>query len=127
LGALEAHFWKNFCEALGRPEWTARQMEPMPQAGLIAEVAAAIGEKPLKHWEATLKDVDCCYHPVLDHAEAAEDAHTRSRGLIKKTKGEDGGRSWTEVLFPAFVDGSAPPPRPPVREVDVATALDSWK
>ncbi|HEX9570240.1 MAG TPA: CoA transferase [Rhodospirillales bacterium] len=124
LGALEMHFWRNFCEALGHPRWTARQHEPMPQTALIAEVAAVIGARPLAHWEAALKDVDCCYHAVLDYAEAAADPHARVRGLVQH--GKAGGRSWTEVLFPAFVDGHAPPPRPPVREIDVATALKSW-
>ncbi|MBI3113137.1 MAG: CoA transferase [Rhodospirillales bacterium] len=50
LGALETHFWRNFCDAMGHPEWTARQHEPMPQRALIAEVAAAIAAKPLAHW-----------------------------------------------------------------------------
>lgn len=124
LGALEAHFWNNFCDAVGHPEWTARQHEPMPQTALIAEVAAVIREKPLAHWEATLKDVDCCYHALLDYHEAANEPHVRARGLIRE--GGKDGRSWTEVLFPAFVDGHAPPPRSPVREVDVETALAMW-
>jgi len=124
LGALETHFWRNFCDAMGHPEWIIRQHEPMPQTALIAEVAAVIGARPLAHWEAALKDVDCCYHAVLDYAEAAADPHARVRGLVQH--GKAGGRSWTEVLFPAFVDGHAPPPRPPVREIDVATALKSW-
>lgn len=124
LGALETHFWRNFCDAMGHPEWIIRQHEPMPQTALIAEVAATIAAKPLAHWETTLKDVDCCYHPVLDYAEAAADPHARERGLVQH--GKAGGRSWTEVLFPAFVDGRAPPPRPSVREIDVTTALKSW-
>ncbi len=124
LGALEAHFWRNFCDALDHPEWTARQMEPMPQTALIVEVASVIRAKPLAHWEAALKNVDCCYHAVLDYAEAARDPHARARGLIRET-GTDG-RTWTEVLFPAYVDGEAPKARQPVREVDSETALKMW-
>jgi len=124
LGALEAHFWKNFCEALDRPEWTARRHEAMPQTALIAEVAAVIRAKPLAHWEAALKDVDCCYHAMLDYAEAARDPHARARGLIRESR--TGGRTWTEVLFPAYVDGEAPRPRQPLREIDAATALAMW-
>jgi len=124
LGALEAHFWRNFCDALGHSEWTARQHEAMPQSKLIAEVAAVFAAKPLAHWEATLKHVDCCYHAVLDYNEAAADGHARARGLIRE--GGADGRAWTEVLFAAFVDGGAPPPRPPARDIDVAAALKMW-
>ncbi len=120
LGALEAHFWSNFCDALGRPDWTARQYEPLPQTALIGEVAEAVAAEPLDHWEAVLKDVDCCYHAVLDYAEAARDPHAKARGLV--TGGENGGG----VLFPAWVDGEPPQPRAPVLEVDVETALERW-
>ena len=60
LGALEAHFWANFCDAVERPEWTGRQPEPLPQTALIAEVAEMFAARPLDHWEALLTDVDCC-------------------------------------------------------------------
>ncbi len=120
LGALEAHFWANFCEAMGRPEWTDRQLEPLPQTGLIAEVAEVIAAQPLDHWEAKLKDVDCCYHAVLDYAEVSEDPHVKARKLVR----DEG--PFTGVLFPAYVDGQPPQPRPPVSEVDLETALKRW-
>ena len=120
LGALEAHFWANFCETVGRPEWTDRQHEPLPQTGLIAEVAEIFASQPLDHWEAKLKDVDCCYYAVLDYAEVARDPHVKARGLVK----DEG--SCTGVLFPAYVDGRPPQPRPPVREIDLETALERW-
>ena len=87
---------------------------------MIAEVAALIGAEPLAHWEALLKDVDCCYHAVLDYAEAKADPHVKARGLV--TEGESG----IGVSFAALVDGEAPEPRPPVNEVDVETALERW-
>lgn len=125
LGALEAHFWKNFCEAMGRPDWIARQHETMPQTALIAEVAQAFGARPLARWQKLLDDVDCCYHAVLDYAEAARDPHARDRGLIREAA--SGGRKWTEVLFAALADGNPPAPRPPAREVDVEAALALWR
>lgn len=125
LGALEAHFWSNFCDALGRPDWTGRQHEPLPQTALIGEVAEAVAAEPLDHWEAVLKDVDCCYHAVLDYAEAKRDPHAKARGLV--TGGENGdGENGAGVLFPAWVDGKPPAPRVPVLEVDVKTALERW-
>ncbi len=124
LGALEAHFWANFCDAVERPGWIGRQHEPLPQTALIDEVSETIAAFPLDHWEALLGDLDCCYHAVLDYAEAAADDHVQARGLVCGG-GREGG-AWTGVLFPALVDGSPPPPRPPVRDVDVETALAMW-
>lgn len=129
LGALEAHFWANFCDAAGRPEWTGRQYEPLPQTGLIAEVAEMFAAEPLAHWEALLKDVDCCYHAVLDYEEVALDPHVAARGLLtggEGAEGDNGSSPWAGVLFPAIVDGRAPEPRPAVREVDLETALGMW-
>ncbi|NQV85437.1 MAG: CoA transferase [Rhodospirillales bacterium] len=116
LGALEAHFWANFCDAVGRPDWLERQLDPLPQTDLIGEVANTIAAYPLEHWETVLVDVDCCYHAVLDYAEAAADPQVRERGMM------GGG-----VLFPATIDGAAPSPRAPVRDIDVQAALDLWR
>lgn len=115
LGALEAHFWSNFCDAVGRPEWKGRQFEPLPQTALINKVGEVIAAYPLDHWETVLSQTDCCYHAVLDYADAASDSQVRERGMI------DGG-----VLFAATVDDAPPSPRAPVRNVDVQTALQMW-
>jgi crotonobetainyl-CoA:carnitine CoA-transferase CaiB-like acyl-CoA transferase len=124
IGALEAHFWANFCEALEHPEWIARQHDPMPQTALIEEVAEIIAVSSLDHWEALLADVDCCYHAVLEYGEVPADPHVEARGLVSRGGQGDGG--WAGVLFPALVDGSPPPPRAAVREVDVEAALEMW-
>ncbi len=116
LGALEAHFWANFCDAVGRSEWKDRQFEPLPQTALIAEVGEIIAALPLDHWETVLANTDCCYHAVLDYAEAATEPQIWERGMI------DGG-----VLFAATVDDTPPRPRQPVRDVDTPTALALWK
>jgi crotonobetainyl-CoA:carnitine CoA-transferase CaiB-like acyl-CoA transferase len=101
----------------------------LPQTALIGEVAEAVAAEPLTHWEAVLKDVDCCYHAVLDYAEAARDPHAKARGIVTGlvTGGKNGdGGNGAGVLFPAWVDGEPPEPRAPVLEVDVETALARW-
>ncbi|MDA0305407.1 MAG: CoA transferase [Proteobacteria bacterium] len=125
LGAIEAHFWANFCQAVGRDDWLSRQHETLPQNALIGEVAALFATKPLAHWEQLLAEVDCCYYAVLDYAEAAADPHVVARGLM--TGGEHDGETWTGVLFPAYVDGNSPQARTAVNEVDVETALSRWR
>ncbi len=79
LGAIESGFWENFCNAVGRPDWIARQFEPMPQTALIGDVADRLAGEPRRHWDALLDAVDCCYAPLLDIADIARDPHLRAR------------------------------------------------
>jgi crotonobetainyl-CoA:carnitine CoA-transferase CaiB-like acyl-CoA transferase len=123
LGALEAKFWANFCRALGREDWIARQWEPLPQAALIAEVAALIGARPRAHWERLLAEIDCCYQAVLDPAEVPDDPQIQARGLVRR---EPGPEPRVEVLFPALFDGRPPEARPPLEETSAAELLGDW-
>ena len=123
LGALEAKFWAAFCRALGREDWVARQNEPMPQEGLIAEVAALIESRPLAHWEALLADVDCCFEPVLEPAEVSAHPQITARGLLHRT---DGPEPRIEIGFAALLDGVAPAPRAPVAEIEIEALLAAW-
>ncbi len=124
LGALEAKFWANFCRALGREDWIARQSEALPQTGLIAEVAEAIAARPLAAWQALLGDVDCCYQAVLEPTEVPDDPQIRARGLLRAYPGPD---PRIEVAFPALIDGAPPAPRAPFQERDAEYLLAAWK
>ena len=108
LGSVEPKFWRNFCEAAGRPAWIARQSESVPQTGLIATVAEFF--RGLTYEEAVLRfsEVDCCFSPVLDLGEALTSEQTVSRGLVQA--GTDPGD--LQALFPAYVDGERPRTRP---------------
>jgi alpha-methylacyl-CoA racemase len=108
LGAIEEKFWRSFCESVQRPDWIARHAEPMPQQSLIAEVAAYFAELTLAECVARFANADCCFTPVLNVGEAMESAHTRSRGLVRRSDAGD-----LQALFPARVDGAAPAARPP--------------
>ena len=124
LGALEVKFWANFCRALGREDWIARQSEALPQTGLIAEVAEAIAGQPLAAWQALLGDVDCCYQAVLEPTEVSDDPQIRARGLLRAHAGPD---PRIEVAFPALIDGAAPAPRAPFVERAAEDLLAAWK
>ena len=120
LSPLEPKFWDNFCKAVGRPDWKQRRYEPLPQTALIGEVSALFASRALVHWEALLPAADCCYHPVLTLDEVPDNPQVLARRLLDRS-----GR-WTDVLFPAWVDGSPPPPRRPVVEVPVEEVLARW-
>lgn len=124
LGALEPDFWANFCRAVGKEDWIARQWEAMPQTDLIGAVAALMGSRTLPIWARDLEPVDCCFQPVLEPAEVPEDSHFRARGLVRR---ETGGDPLVQVLFPALFDGQAPVPRPPLAEGDAEAVLRAWE
>jgi alpha-methylacyl-CoA racemase len=121
LSPLEPKFWDNFCRAVGRPEWIERRYEPLPQTALIADVAALFASRPLADWDAVLRPADCCYQAVLELSEVPEHPQVRARGMIERR-----GR-FTDVMFPAFVDGVPPSPRMPPEEVAVDVVLARWR
>jgi crotonobetainyl-CoA:carnitine CoA-transferase CaiB-like acyl-CoA transferase len=83
LGALEWRFWKNFCEAIDRPEWRDQQMATGAEAEAITEAIATLfrsGERD--HWVATLASLDTCVAPVLTLQEAYANEHFRAREMF---------------------------------------------
>jgi crotonobetainyl-CoA:carnitine CoA-transferase CaiB-like acyl-CoA transferase len=120
LSPLEPKFWQNFCAAVGRPEWLDRQWERPPQTALIGELASMFGAAPLAHWERRLAGAECCYMAVVDHDDVALHPHVQARGLVRR------GNGYTEVLYPARVDGIEPEPRQAVLHCSVDSILAAW-
>ncbi|MGI9303794.1 MAG: CaiB/BaiF CoA transferase family protein, partial [Gammaproteobacteria bacterium] len=105
LAALEAKFWENFCHAVDRSQWIARQDEPVPQRELIADVSALLKSKDLAYWRERLDGCDCCFETVLDHEEVGEHPQIAARQLIGRYHWPD---PLTQVLYPAWVNGEPP-------------------
>lgn len=122
LGAIETVFWKNFCDAVGRPELIDRQSEPLPQTDLINEVATIFRSRTRAEWDTMLAKVDCCYHPVLDMDEVADHPQNAARGLISKQV-EQGA---VAVLQGFWTDGKAPSQRQPMRDASVHDVIADW-
>ena len=121
---MEGKFWANFCHAVGRPDWPARQWEPLPQQALIADVAALMRTRTGADWARDLAEVDCCAQLVLEPAEVIADAQVRARGLVAATPAPD---ARVEVLYPARFDAAAPAPRRPLAEADAETLIRAWR
>ena len=121
LGALEPKGWANFCHAVGREDWTARQNEPLPQKDLIAEVKALLSGHDLEHWERVLEGADCCYQAVLDYDEAANHPQIKLRQQVRKQDDH------CQVMWPAHVDGSPPKNRQPYIEINLIQSLNKWR
>ena len=127
LGAIEPHFWRNFCKAVDKPEWVTRHTEPLPQTTLIAALASLFITKTRPEWDARLASLDCCYQAVLDHSEVAAHPHVVARGLVRRVPAGAGIPAHIQTAFAAFVDDETPPARAPFQDVTVEQALDAWK
>lgn len=124
LGALEAKFWANFCTACGRPEWIERQWEPRPQEALIGEVAAFVRARSLDEMNGLMEGVDCCYEPVHRLENVPEHPQIKARQMLRRHADP---MPAYEILFPGWVDGEPPPPRPPVRYRGAPDVLAGWE
>jgi alpha-methylacyl-CoA racemase len=120
LAAIEEKFWRNFCEAVGRPDLIARQWEAMPQNALTAEVAAVFAGQPAVAWEAKLGPVDCCFGLVVDPSEVPAHPQIAARRMIERRG------ATLEALFPAHVNGQPPAPRAPVSVASAAEIVARW-
>lgn len=115
LGAIEPKFWAAFCTAAGRPDWIARQSEPLPQQALKAEVATFFASVDFAEVVSRYAQVDCCLSPVLTLSESVTSEHARARRLLQPAAV---GPGW-QALYPAHVDGE-----PPARREPMALAQD---
>ncbi len=116
LGALEVKFWQAFCTAAGRPEWAGRHDDPAPQTELIGELRAFFSSLSLNECIRRFDGVDCCLTPVLDLAEAMKSQRVVSRDLVRQTSHS------LQALYPAYIDGSAPKARSPLKRIGISDA-----
>jgi len=124
LGALEEKFWQAFCTTVGRPEWVARQHEPLPQTALIHEVRELLLSASRDCWVERLAGTDCCFEPLLDPEEVARQPQVVARRLLEPSQGCP---LPADVRMPAKVDGGVPRLRRPLREVAVEDVVAGWE
>ena len=90
LGALEPKFWAAFCQAVGRPDLTARHLSgEADQRALLDEVRALFASRTREEWLDSLRGHDVCFTPVNRPAEALRDPHIRARGAVVRGQGLD--------------------------------------
>jgi len=114
-------FWENFCRAVGRDDWTSRQWQPLPQDGLIADVAAHLAKRPLDHWLAALDGVDTCVQAVADYPNVAAQPQVQARGLVR-----DDPLGGVQVLLPILADGLTTGGRSPLSVRSADEILKDW-
>jgi alpha-methylacyl-CoA racemase len=82
VGAIEAKFFANLCEALGLPELVAFQLDDAAQDQIRSAFVAAFARRTRDEWVAELAGADTCVAPVLSIAEVAESPQFVARGVV---------------------------------------------
>lgn len=83
LGALEAKFWANACELLGRADLIPEQwVEGERQQRLIETLGGIFRTRTAAEWIEAAAGRDLCLTLIKDPGEALEDPQVVARGLI---------------------------------------------
>jgi alpha-methylacyl-CoA racemase len=99
LGALEAKFWRAFCEAVARPDLIEHHLVSGETADRVrAEVAAIFLGASREEWVARLSGADCCASPVLSPTEARHHPQLVERGMYVTPDGA--GVASEQLAFP---------------------------
>ena len=84
VGAIEAHFYRNLCKALGCEQWSEHQYDDSVQDAVRADFRAAFARRDRDDWVAELAPADTCVAPVHSIDEVANDPHLNARGAFSE-------------------------------------------
>jgi crotonobetainyl-CoA:carnitine CoA-transferase CaiB-like acyl-CoA transferase len=115
VAALEARFWQNVVEAVGRPDLADRQHD----GTATAELETLFATRPRAAWLALLEHGDTCVSPVQSLSEVAADEQVAARGMLVPVPGEPETR---QVGTPITGAGARAAVRPAVAAVGGDTA-----
>ncbi len=104
LGALEPQFWKEFCEAIRRPDWNQpNYFEPgQHQKVMIEDIAAIFRQKTQAEWISYFAARDCCCEPILNLAEVMDDLGVYARQMVVELVHESWGAYKQLGIAPKF-------------------------
>lgn len=106
LAALEPKFWRNFCDAVERPDLIPLHGQPEQQDALRSQLTELFAARDAAEWDTLLSDKDCCFSLVVPSDKAMNDAQVQARG----SGGVDAdGVPW--LRSPVRMQASEPPSR----------------
>lgn len=90
VGAFEADFWAEFCDAIERPELVDAHGtdDPAVKQATREAVAARIRKQSLEEWLAALDDVDTAVEPVQSLMDTLDSDHVRARDTVRGRESE---------------------------------------
>jgi crotonobetainyl-CoA:carnitine CoA-transferase CaiB-like acyl-CoA transferase len=78
---MEPRYWQRFCDAVGRPDYAARQFDGDAHPGMHDDLAALFRTRPRDAWLDLLAAADTQAMPLLTPAEALRHPHAAARGM----------------------------------------------
>jgi crotonobetainyl-CoA:carnitine CoA-transferase CaiB-like acyl-CoA transferase len=92
VGAMEAKFWHELCERLGRPDLAEGDHTAVENAPrLRAALDELFASRTRTEWEAIFADGGAACEPVLSLDEAFSDPHAQAREMVLPVRRADGG------------------------------------
>jgi crotonobetainyl-CoA:carnitine CoA-transferase CaiB-like acyl-CoA transferase len=111
LAAIEPKFWRNFCDAAGRPELATQLDETyavdFSNTGgpeLAAEIQKIFHTRTRDEWMTLAREHDIAMGPANQALDILEDEHVRSREIVHESVHPHAG-PFTTVGWPAPVSG----------------------
>jgi alpha-methylacyl-CoA racemase len=91
VGAIEAHFYRNLCKAIGCEQWAEHQYDDAVQPQIRTDFRAAFLTRDRDDWVADLAPNDTCVAPVYAIDEVARDPHLNARGAFIEARHSEHG------------------------------------
>lgn len=83
LAALEPKFWKNFCWAIGKPEWNDKiLLTDKKMVDFKNELALLFLKRTKAEWTKILVEADCCFSSVNSSAEVLESPYFKNQNMF---------------------------------------------
>jgi crotonobetainyl-CoA:carnitine CoA-transferase CaiB-like acyl-CoA transferase len=88
VGALEEHFWRNLCVALGVEDFIPDQFaEGQRREEMFRVIREKFKQQTQAEWLEQLGPIDICFGPVNSIAETFADPQVRARAMIRDVDG----------------------------------------
>ncbi|MFI5398442.1 MAG: CaiB/BaiF CoA transferase family protein [Candidatus Binatia bacterium] len=89
VGALEEHFWRNLCVALGVEEFIPDQFaEGDRREEMFRVIRQKFKRKTQAEWLKELEPIDICFGPVNSIADTFADPQAQARHMVQEVAGQ---------------------------------------
>jgi crotonobetainyl-CoA:carnitine CoA-transferase CaiB-like acyl-CoA transferase len=89
VGALEEHFWRNLCVALGVEEFIPDQFaEGERREEMFGVMRQKFKSKTQAEWLKELEPIDICFGPVNSIADTFADPQAQARHMVQEVAGQ---------------------------------------
>lgn len=124
VAAIEPHFYRNLCQALGCDEWADSQYDDEVQDAIRSAFRAKFSKRDRDDWVRELAPNDTCVSPVYSIEELVQDSHFLARNALGRARDPQHGIfQQVAPVFAGMVRGEDPVDVPDSRETDTTAIL----